>query len=178
MEYRMEGDRILLRSVSLDDVNAAYQSWMNDPEVVRYTESRFFAHTLESIQEYVQSVQLDSSSVFLAIVEKSSGQHIGNVKIGHINPVHRSADVGIIIGEKACWGKGYAPEALRLVATLARDSLKLHKLWAGIYATNTGSIQAFAKAGFVSEGRFASHWLEEGRFVDGIQMGLLLEEIS
>ena len=40
-----------------------------------------------------------------------------------------------------------------------------------------GSIQAFLKAGFVAEGRFASHWFCDGEYVDGLQMGLLLEEM-
>ena len=69
-----------------------------------------------------------------------------------------------------------AGASLRLVAGYARESLQLHKLTAGIYANNIGSIQAFLKAGFVAEGRFASHWFCDGEYVDGLQMGLLLEE--
>jgi RimJ/RimL family protein N-acetyltransferase len=172
----LESERLLLRPIELADVTETYRCWMNDPAVMQYTESRFQTHSLEQIRQYVLSVQADASSRFFAIVEKASAKHIGNVKIGHIHPVHRHADVGIIIGDKACWGKGYAAESLRLVAGYARESLKLHKLMAGIYANNIGSIQAFLKAGFVQEGRFASHWFCDGEFVDGWQMGLLLEE--
>ena len=175
---KVEGERLMLRPVQPEDVNADYQRWMNDPEVVRCTESRFHTHSLEQIREYVQSVQNDPTSVFFAIIEKASGKHIGNVKIGHMQPVHRSADVGIIIGDRGCWGKGYATEALKLVAGYAKETLKLHKLWAGIYANNPGSVAAFRRAGFVEEGRFVQHWFSDGVYVDGIQMGLLLEEQS
>ena len=171
----LESERLLLRPIELADVNEAYRSWMNDPVVMQYTESRFQTHSLEQIRQYVESVQADAGSRFFAIVEKESGKHIGNIKIGHIHPVHRHADVGIIIGDKASWGKGYATESLRLVAGYARESLKLHKLTAGIYANNIGSIQAFLKAGFVVEGRFSRHWFCDGEYVDGLQMGLLLE---
>ncbi len=171
----MEGERLRLRKIELSDVNETYRGWMNDPEVMRYTESRFQEHSLEDIRAYVQSVQSDASSVFFAIVEKATDKHIGNIKIGHINPVHRMADVGIIIGDKNCWGKGYAAEALKLAARYAAETLHLHKLWAGIYAVNVGSIHAFWRAGFVEEGRFAEHWFYEGHYVDGVQMGLLLE---
>ena len=171
----LESERLLLRPVELTDVNETYQSWMNDPVVMQYTESRFQTHSLEQIRQYVLSVQADTSSRFFAIIEKASGKHIGNIKIGHIHPVHRHGDVGIIIGDKASWGKGYATESLRLVAGYARESLKLHKLTAGIYANNIGSIQAFLKAGFVVEGRFSRHWFCDGEYVDGLQMGLLLE---
>ena len=173
----LESERLLLRPVELTDVNDTYRSWMNDPVVMQYTESRFQTHSLEQIRQYVLSVQADESSCFFAIVEKKTGKHIGNIKIGHIHPVHRHADVGIILGDKTCWGKGYAAESLRLVAGYARQSLQLHKLMAGIYANNIGSIQAFLKAGFVAEGRFACHWFCDGEYVDGLQMGLLLEEM-
>lgn len=176
MEHVVESPRLLLRTVRLDDVNANYERWMNDPAVMQHTESRFARHTRESIRDYVISVLGDPASVFLAIVEKESGRHIGNLKIGHINSCHRFADVGIIIGEKDCWGKGYATEALQLAARLACDQLGLHKLWAGIYATNAGSVQAFLKAGFVEEGRLSSHWLTDDGYVDGLMMGLVLEE--
>ena len=171
----IESKRLLLRPVEFSDVNEQYQAWMNDPAVMQYTESRFQTHSLEQIRDYVRSVQKDSSSRFFAIVEQESGKHIGNIKIGHIHPVHRHADVGIIIGDKASWGKGYATESLRLVAGFAGRELKLHKLTAGIYANNLGSLQAFLKAGFVLEGRFASHWFCDGDYVDGLQVGLLLE---
>ena len=172
----IESKRLLLRPVELSDVKEQYQAWMNDPAVMQYTESRFQTHSLEQIRDYVRSVQKDSSSRFFAIVEQESGKHIGNIKIGHIHPVHRHADVGIIIGDKASWGKGYATESLQMVAGYARQSLHLHKLMAGIYANNIGSIQAFLKAGFAQEGRFACHWFCDGEYVDGLQMGLLLEE--
>ena len=171
-----ESERLLLRPVELADVTETYRSWMNDPAVMQYTESRFQTHSLEQIRQYVLSVQADANSRFFAIVEKASAKHIGNVKIGHIHPVHRHADVGIIVGDRECWGKGYAAESLRLLACYARESLQLHKLTAGIYANNIGSIQAFLKAGFAQEGRVASHWFCDGEFVDGLQMGLLLEE--
>ena len=171
----LESGRLLLRPVELTDANETYRSWMNDPAVMQYTESRFQTHSLEQIRQYVLSVQADTSSRFFAIIEKASGKHIGNIKIGHIHPVHRHGDVGIIIGDKASWGKGYATESLQLVAGFAGRNLKLHKLTAGIYANNLGSLQAFLKAGFVLEGRFASHWFCDGEFVDGLQVGLLLE---
>ena len=123
----LESGRLLLRPVELADVNETYHSWMNDPVVMQYTESRFQTHSQEQIRQYVLSVQEDAGSRFFAIIEKESGKHIGNIKIGHIHPVHRHADVGIILGDKTCWGKGYAAESLRLVAGYARQSLQLHK---------------------------------------------------
>ena len=53
--------------------------------------------------------------------------------------MHRFADIGIIIGDDAYWGRGFASEAIKLVISYAFDRLKLHKLTAGCYATNAGA---------------------------------------
>ena len=49
----LESERLLLRPVELADVNETYRSWMNDPAVMQYTESRFQTHSLEQIRQYV-----------------------------------------------------------------------------------------------------------------------------
>lgn len=175
----IEGERIRLRFLQLDDVNERYLQWLNDSDVMRYTESRFTKHSLDDIRAYVQAVQADQHSSFFAIIEKKSQKHIGNIKIGRIhNPYHRTADIGIIIGDKSCWGQGFATEAIKLLAAYAGETMNLHKLWAGIYANNIASIKAFLRAGFVEEGRFSKHWLCEGDYVDGIQLGMILEKTS
>ena len=171
----IESERILLRKIELADVNDNYQAWMNDPEVMRYMESRFKTHSMEGIRSYVQSMLVDPCSCFFAIIDKPTGKHIGNLKFSHIRPVHLTADVGIIIGDKSFWGRGYAVESLKLAAAYAAKDLKLHKLWAGFYVNNEASIKSFKRAGFVEEGRFVRHWFFEGDYVDGLQMGLLLE---
>ncbi len=111
----IEGDRLYLREVRPSDVNEAYYRWMNDSAVTQYTESRFYPNTMESLREYVARMTADRTNVFLAIVLKDGDRHIGNIKLGSINWIHRYADIGIIIGEKDCWGQGYATEAIRLL---------------------------------------------------------------
>lgn len=146
------GDRLYLREVCLADVNEYYFRWMNDPEVTQYLESRFYPNSMESLLEYVKGFQGNKDNIFLAIVLKENHKHIGNIKMGPINWFHRLADIGIMIGEKDCWGKGYATEAISLLAEHAFRNLNLHKLTAGFYKTNQGSLKAFQKAGFEVEG--------------------------
>ena len=93
----------------------------------------------------------NKDNIFLAIVLKDNKKHIGNIKIGPINWYHRLAEIGIMIGEKDCWGKGYAAEAISLLADFAFSKLNLHKLTAGCYEQNQGSLKAFQKAGFEVE---------------------------
>lgn len=170
-KHFMEGEHIFLREVRREDVNEDYYHWMNDNEITRYTESRFYPYSMNQLQEYVVSLDGKRESVFLAIIEKSSGQHIGNIKLGNIDWLHRRADVGVIIGAKNCWGKGYASEAIVLLSEYAFRKLNLHKLWAGCYANNTGSIKAFKKAGFHEEAVQRKHYYYDGDYIDLVLLG-------
>lgn len=167
----LEGPRLILRPFQLSDVNEAYQRWMNDPEVTRFLESRFQPKTLKSLRDYAAGILADHSQVYFAIVLKPDGRHIGNLKIGPIHPVHRHANIGIIIGERDCWGKGYAAEAIQAATRFAFESLNLHKVMAGCDEPNEGSARAFEKAGFKREGLRRNHFYCDGRYVDEILLG-------
>ena len=167
------GERIYLREVRPSDVNDAYYRWMNDPEVTQYLESRFAPNSMESLLEYVKGFQGNKDNIFLAVVLKKNHKHIGNIKIGPINWFHRLADIGVMLGEKDSWGKGYASEAISLLSEHAFKNLNLHKLTAGCYKPNEGSLKAFEKAGFETEGVRKKHCFFNGKYVDAILLGLL-----
>lgn len=173
---KLESERIYLKLMEDKDINKSYLSWINDPAVNRFLESRFKKWTLRNLRKYVNDMQNNRDSLFFAIILKDRGRHIGNIKIGHINRIHKFADIGILIGDKSCWGKGYAKEAIKLVADYAFRSLKLHKLTAGAYATNAGSVKAFRKAGFSIEGVRLKHYRESAGYVDCVLMGCINEQ--
>jgi [ribosomal protein S5]-alanine N-acetyltransferase len=171
--YFLTGQNIYLREVRISDVTESYYRWMNDPAITQFLESRFYPNSIDSLKEYVKSKQDDSTNVFLAIVIKENHRHIGNIKLGAINWIHRFADVGIIIGEKDCWGKGYASEALTLVTKYAFDTLNLHKLTAGCYEMNQGSVKAFQKVGYYIEVIQKSQFYYQGAYVDAVVLAIL-----
>ena len=138
-----------------------YIAWMNDPEVIRYLETRFQVHTRESLAQYIQEQNSNSNVVLRGIFFENA--HIGNIRLGPINWVHRHAEIGLVIA-KTFWGMGYGTEAIKLISDYAFDMLDLHKLIAGAYNVNVGSIRAFEKAGFEIEGRIRNMYhTREGR---------------
>lgn len=165
------GERVYLREVRPSDVGEAYYAWMNDPEVTRYLESRFYPQSLEGLREFVAGKLGDPASVFLAIVLHEGDRHIGNIKLGPIDWIHRTGDVGLLIGEKDCWGKGYATEAIALVTGYAFGALNLRKVTASCYGGNEGSARAFQRAGFEVEGVRREQFYSDGGYVDQILLG-------
>jgi ribosomal-protein-alanine N-acetyltransferase len=174
--YYLDGRHIYLREVRPDDVDHGYYRWMNDPEVMQYLESRYYPHAKESLRDYVRQKQGDESNVFLAIVLKQNNRHIGNIKLGPINWIHRMADIGILIGEKDCWSQGFASEAISLVSTYAFDVLNLRKLTSLCYEANRGSVKAFQNAGFCVEAVRKQHVFFKGTYMDVILLGMIKNE--
>lgn len=146
-KYFIDGQCIYLREVLLTDVNEQYHKWLNDSETTQFLETKFCPQTMEAIEEYVKNMLKSDDSIFLAIIEKGTDKHIGNIKIGPINWIHRFATISLILGNKTKWGKGYGTEAIKLIVDYSFNRLGLHRLNAGIYENNIGSIKAFLKAG-------------------------------
>ena len=172
----IEGKRIYLREVTEQDVNSSYYRWMRDPEVTRYLESRYYPQSKADILAYVASLK-PPTNVFLAIIAKDPQIHLGNIRLGPVNAFHRFAEVGLLIGERDYWNKGYGTEAITLVRDYAFGKLSLHKLTAGCYASNPASIRAFEKAGFVEEGVLKSQYLTEwSHYTDEVVLGCTRDE--
>ena len=157
-----------------EHVTDSYVSWLNAPEINRYLESRFVTHTVESTRAFVASVLASPNSLFLGIKSHQLCRHVGNIKLGPIDPHHETGDIGILIGDKAAWGKGMATSAIETVCEIARNRLNLRKLTACCCASNAGSQRAFEKVGFVVEGVRRAQYLLDGVPEDQVLMGRVL----
>jgi [ribosomal protein S5]-alanine N-acetyltransferase len=149
---RASGTLVELRPLAPEDVTEDYLAWLRDRDVTRQLEVRFERHTLESLRAWVEETGARDDTLLLAIVERASGRHVGNIKVGPLDRRHGTADVGLLIGAKDCWGRGYATEAISLATQLGFEQLGARKLTAGCYASNAASAAAFRRAGWRDEG--------------------------
>jgi [ribosomal protein S5]-alanine N-acetyltransferase len=171
-----EGATVLLRPLERSDLNPRYLGWLNDPEVTRYTEIGTFPSTSEDLENYFRAITGSRNDVILAIVDKRSGQHVGNVKLGPIHWTHRSATLGILIGEKEFWGKGVGLEATRLMVEYGFGRLNLNRIDLGVFAEHEAAVHCYEKAGFKIEGRMREDLFQDGEYKDRLWMGLLRSE--
>ena len=135
-----------------------------------------FPNSAESMQDYYQHTATSRSEMVLAIVLKENDRHIGNIGLHNIHQIFRSAEIGILIGEKDVWGQGYGTDAIRLLTYHAFNRLNLNRLASGAVSKNIGSIRAFEKAGFSREGVSRQAYFCQGQYEDCINMGLLRSE--
>ena len=169
----LSGERVVLRPLALEDLDGSYGAWLNDYEVTRFLETGSFPTTKASLQRYFEEVAKRPDNVLLAIVDRATTTHIGNIKLGPIHPIHRRADLGILVGDKQCWGRGYGTEAIRLILDYGFRRLNLHKITLGVYADHRAAMSVYKKLGFVIEGTLKQHLFRDGAFRDKFVMGLL-----
>jgi len=169
------GEKVYLRPIEEADAADCY-TWMNDPEVRRTLARRGGPNTEAISREWIRSLDLRHEHVF-AIVTREADLYIGNCGLHDINYVDGHATLGIVIGQKEQWGRGFGTEAVRLLCRHAFDDLNLHKVCLACYATNERGIRSYARIGFTVEGRRREQVFIEGRWLDDVLMGLLRDEL-
>jgi RimJ/RimL family protein N-acetyltransferase len=156
--------RLFLRPLLEADIDERYVAWFADQRVTQFLEARNIS--VEESRNHLRAGRESGRFFMYAVCLKGTGTHIGNVKIGPINRLHRTADLVTVIGDRAAWGKGYAAEAIALGSHVAFESYGLRKLHGAILADNVGSIKAYTRAGWVIEGRLREHHLADGAPMD------------
>ncbi len=175
-QYQLDGQRIRLRQLRLDEITECYCKWMNNPEINRYLESRYRVWDRESLRDYVTSMEKDKNSYLFAVATIEDDQHIGNIKLGPVDWNHRRGSIGILIGDSRSHGKGFGGEAIMLLARFAFQELELNKVTASAYVVNRPSVRLFEKLNFATEGVRRGHAFCDNEFVDCIEFGLLRSE--
>lgn len=172
------GERVRLRGVEKSDLDL-FVRWLNDPDVVAglslyrplssEEEARWFNQMLER--------PIDERPLTIEVRQDGGGWlPIGNLGLFDISWRNRSAEFGILIGEKAYWDKGYGSEALQLLLGHAFNMLNLHRVFLRVFANNPRAIRAYEKLGFVLEGRLREAEYRAGEYVDVLLMSILQSE--
>ena len=157
-----------MESLNAEQISQDYIQWMQDEDILQYLTSGHKAYSAQELKEYVAQMNGSQNNYLFGIFLKENNAHIGNIKIGNIDFLHKFADLGLIIGNKTLWGKGYGTEVIALTTQYAFNGLNLNKLIAGMLIDNIGSYKAFIKAGYKEVGRLTRHVLSRGRYVDTV----------
>jgi [ribosomal protein S5]-alanine N-acetyltransferase len=140
-----------------------YLGWLNDPVVTRFSNQRFRRHTVDSAREYLDSFR-GTSNRFIAIRVGADGRMIGTMTV-YLAAQHGTADLGLLIGDRAVWGRGYGLEAWSgLMSQLLGEGLR--KITAGTVRPNVGMQRIMERSGMRLEAVRARQELVEGEEVD------------
>lgn len=148
-QVRIEGERVYLRGLTEKDATEEYCSWLNDPAVNAYLDTK--QATIESLREYIREKTNAQDCLFLGIFDQGTDRHIGNIKLEPVDLKEKKATLGVLIGDKEYWGKGIGTETVRLLVNYAFNTLDLGKLDLGVRPGNKAAKKVYENCGFVVE---------------------------
>jgi RimJ/RimL family protein N-acetyltransferase len=148
-EFILKGEKVLLRSFTASDINEAYIGWLNDKDVVQFSNQRFLRHDRDSCLRYLASFE-GTDNLFISVRRLSDDSPVGTMT-AYVSSHHGTVDVGILIGDKSVWGMGYGQDAWNTLTNwlLTRDDIR--KLTAGTLACNYGMIKLMERSGMHHE---------------------------
>lgn len=162
------GQKVQLDGFTPADITSAYVGWLNDPEVVRFSNQRFRHHDVESCRTYLSTFQ-DSANLFLSI-KTLDGISIGTMT-AYRSVAHGTADIGIMIGDRAFWGGGYGQDAWNTCVAWLLEQPAIRKVTAGTLACNKGMVRLLERSGMVLEGTRRGQELVDGEPQDIVLYG-------
>lgn len=177
MKYfkKMIGKRCYLSPMNPEDAEK-YVAWLNDMEVAQYLTVAYHNINLNVERETLERFARQGDH--FAVVDSRNDELIGGCGLLNIDQVNRTAEVGIFIGEKGYWNKGYGEEAMRLLLDYAFNILNLENIMLNVYAFNSRAIRCYRKIGFKEIGRRRRARRVQGTSYDIIYMDILAQEFS
>ena len=167
----LETNRLFLEPFPMRLLTDRYVSWLNDPEVVRYSEQRHKHHTIESCRHFVESFVPSPSHLWAINANDPELGHIGNIH-ADVDAANRVADIAILIGERRVWGHGYGLEAWMAVCDWLVRAGGMRKVTAGTLAENAAMLAVMRKSDMKDDGIRPRHYLFEGREIDIVHMAM------
>jgi RimJ/RimL family protein N-acetyltransferase len=168
------GERVYLRALEPIDLDRCIK-WISDAEVTTFLTTRQIFNSIRE-REWLDKLYTTDNEITFAICVKDGNIHIGNGGLHAIDRFYRCATLGIVIGEKEYWGKGYGTEAVRLLADFAFRTQNLNRLDLVVLDFNERARRCYKKIGFVEEGRLREKCFKNGAYCDEIVMSILQNE--
>lgn len=162
--FPLRGNKVLLRPFTESDIDASYLGWLNDADVVRFSNQRFLVHDQKSCLRYLASFA-GSTNMFMSVRRLSDDRQIGTMT-AYLSKPHGTVDVGILIGEKSVWGRGYGQDAWDTFTNWLLRQENIRKLTAGTLACNYGMIKLMERSGMQLEAVRKEQEIVEGSPVD------------
>lgn len=173
---RINGEKIFLSSFRNDeDAIKLYTRWINDNEVTEFVGYNAKVTSFAREKELMDNTAKDTSRHHFSIIEKESYKLIGTCSIkperGGV-----SCSLGILIGDKDSWNKGYGTEVIKLLIKFAFEELRVHRVGLTLDGGNERAHKCYLKAGLKDCGVCHETIFRRGEYFDMIYMEILENE--
>ena len=171
------GSLVRLSDESPDVLAKAFAKWNQDTEQHRLADSDPAQLWSEKKLKEWADKQADNTELLqFSIRTLEDDKLIGGVELWIGTWAHAEAWMGIVVGDRSYWGRGYGTDAVRLIVQYGFIELNLRRISLGLHAYNERALKSYEKAGFKFEGRMRGEGWRDGVHYDSLWMGILREE--
>lgn len=173
------GKLVKLRAYKEEDIEKAVE-FINDEEVKKFLDSNIpFPMTKWQEEEWVRSRKANADFTYdFAIEDLETGKYIGGCSINECDVKNRTCTIGIMIGDKDYWSKGYGSDALKVLIKFIFEEVNMNKIKLKVFSFNTRAIACYKKVGFKEEGILKKELYRNGKYHDEILMAIFKNEIE
>lgn len=172
----LTGEKVRLREYRKEEVQQVH-NYINDPEVKSLLHPGIpYPYTLEDEIKWFEYNSAANDIYNFAIETLEGSKYIGGCGVNKIDWKNSVAVVGIFIGDKRYWGKGYGTDAMKVLVSFIFDQMNIHKIKLSVFSFNQRAIRSYEKCGFKTEGILRKEIFKDGKYHDDIVMGILREE--
>ena len=174
---KLIGTKCYLSPFSSESIKK-YVEWDNDLEVaIPLGDEAYQITTIEGLQDDLAGAFSKKAHIY-DIFTLENDVMIGRCMFFNINNIDRTAHVGIVIGEKDYWNKGYGTEALQLLLEYGFNLLNFHNITLGVYSYNKRAQASYQKLGFKEIGRRREARIIAGKKFDVVFMDIISSEFT
>jgi len=158
------GNRVLLRKFIVSDITEQYISWLNDSDLMRFSNQKYSKHSAKSCSSYMEGFR-NTPNMFLAIERLEDEQVIGTIT-AYVSQFHGTADLGIMVGHAEARGLGFGLEAWNLLVDHLIKEGAHRKITAGTLRTNLPMRRIAERSGMHVEAVRTAQELVDGAETD------------
>lgn len=174
-----KGELVRLGAMDAEEAGKAFSRWTRDSEFRRLLDSGVFPlKSQKNLQDMVEK-DLEENSInqhWFSIRKLDDNALLGDIELYIYSWSARDAFVGLGIGEREFWGRGYGTDVMKVMLRYAFTEVNLHRVTLTVFEYNPRAIRSYEKAGFRHEGRMRQALNKEGRRWDILVMGILRRE--
>ena len=149
MSVEMDTERFHLRELAEEDATERYLAWFLDPAAAQYISAAASTKKLSDLRGYIEARGGRDDVLFLAIFDRMSGLHVGNIKYEPVDSIAGFAVMGVLIGDPEYRGKGVTPEVLVASASWLQENRGIREIVLGVHTDNAAAIRAYERVGFL-----------------------------
>ena len=166
-------NQVTLKLLKIKDYTSKYLAWMNNKKITLFTEQRHIKHTKKKILKFIKDKRKFKNEFLFGIFVNVNNKliHVGNIKLGPINFIHKTSDISYFIGEEKYWGANIASIAIKKILKVAKKNFRLKKITASFYQDNIGSKKVLTKNNFLKEGELKKQLIHKNKRVSNFIYG-------